>query len=90
MLEAEAGAPHRVVRGEAVVDGRRVQRARGRQLLVGEGDAEAPRVVLAHLGIGVGQRGVVAVASDVHAPDVGAGIAVHHPLGEREAHAAAL
>jgi len=67
-----------------------VQRASSGELLVGERDAEAAGVVLAHLGVGVGQRRVVAVAGDVHAPDVGAGVAVHHPVGERQAHAAAL
>ena len=40
----------------------------GRQLLVGERDAEAAAVVLAHLGVGVGERGPVAVAGDVHRP----------------------
>jgi hypothetical protein len=90
VLQPEAGAHHRVVIEQAVVDRGGVQRAASGELLVGERDAEAAGVVLAHLGVGVGERRVVAVAGDVHAPDVGAGVAVHHPVGERQAHAAAL
>ena len=90
MLEPEPGAPHRVVLGEAVVDRRRVQRARRRQLLVRERDAEPARVVLADLGVGVGERRPVAVAGDVHRPDVVVRVAVDHPVGERQTDAAAL
>ena len=90
VLQTEARTPHRVVGRETVVDRRRVQWASGRELLVGERDAEAARVVLAHLGVGVGERRVVAVPGDIHAPDVGTGIAVHHPVGEAEADSTAL
>ena len=74
-------AEHGVARGEPVIDRRGAEAAGRRQLLVGEADAEAPGVVLAHLGVGVGQGGPVAVAGDVHAPDVEAGVAVDHPVG---------
>ena len=90
MLEAAVIAEDRVLCLQALVDGRGAQRTRRREFLVGEADAEAARVVLAHLGVGVGERGPIAVARHVHAPDVGARVAVHHPLREREAHAAAL
>ena len=90
VLEPEPGTPHRVVLGEAGVDRRRVQRASRRQLLVGERDAEPPRVVLADLGIGVRERRPVAVAGDVHRPDVVVRVAVDHPVGERQADTAAL
>ena len=48
------------------------------------------RVVLAHLRVGVAERRPVAVARDVHAEHVEAGIAVDHPVRQREADAAAL
>ena len=81
-LEPVGNAPLRALRREQVVDRRRLERPPGRQLLVREADREAPRIVLAHLGVGVGHRRPVAVAGDVHRPDVGAGIAVHHPVGD--------
>ena len=75
---------------ERFVERRRPERAPGRQLLAGEADAEFPGVVLAHLGVRIGHGGPVAVAGDVHAPDVGAGIALDHPVRQRQADAAAL
>jgi hypothetical protein len=90
VLLAPAHAHDGVLGLELVVDRRGLQRPRCRQLLVREGDAEAPAVVLAHLGVGVARRGPGAVAGDVHGPDVEAGIALGHPVGERQAHAAAL
>ena len=80
VLEAAVVAPQRVLGLHAVVDGCGLQRARRRQLLVGEADAEAARVVLAHLGVGVAARRPFAVARDIHAPDVGARVAVDHPV----------
>ena len=90
VLEPEAGTPHRVVGGEPVVHRRRVQRPPRGQLLVGERDAEAPAVVLPHLGVGVGEVGPVAEPGDVHSPDVELGVARCHPVGQGEPDAAAL
>ena len=90
MLEAEGRAEHRALRLQPVVDGRHPQRPRRGQLLVREADAEAPRIVLAHLRVRVRHRRPVAEARDVHRPDVEAGIAVDHPVRQREADAAAL
>ena len=90
MLEAAVIAEDRVLGLQSLVDRRGAQGARRREFLVGEADAEAARVVLADLGVGVGEGGPVAVAGNVHAPDIGAGVPVHHPLREREPHAAAL
>ena len=72
-------APHGVVPVEAIVHRGHVERPRRGQLLVGERDPEAAAVVLPHLRVGVGEGGVVAVAGDVHAPDVQAGVALGHP-----------
>ena len=69
-------APLRALGRQQVVDRRRLQRPAGRQFLVGEADRKAPRIVLAHLGVGVGHRRPVAVARNIHRPDVGAGIAM--------------
>ncbi len=93
MLEARGRAPHGVRGGQPVADGRRQQRARAGQLLVGERDPEAAAVVLLDLGVRVRERGVVAVAGDVHRPDIHAAVAVvagGHPGREGQAHAAAL
>ena len=90
VLEPEPGAPHRVVLGEPVVHRRGVQRPAGGELLVRERDPEAAAVVLAHLGVRVGQVGPVAEAGDVHAPDVELRVAGGHPVGEGESDAAAL
>ena len=90
VLEPEAGAPHRVVRGEAVVHRRRVQRPSRRQFLVRERDAEAPAVVLPHLGVGVGEVGPVAEPGHVHPPHVELRIARGHPVGQGEPDAATL
>jgi hypothetical protein len=65
-------------------------RAGGWQFLVGEADREAAGIVLAHLGVGVAQRRPFAEAGYIHAPDVEARIAVHHPVRQRQANAAAL
>jgi hypothetical protein len=69
------------LRDHDVVERCGLLRAGGGQFLVGEADAEAAGIVLAHLGVGVAQRRPVAVAGDIHAPDVVARIAVHHPVG---------
>ncbi len=90
MLEPEAGAPDGVVLGEPVIDGSGVKRPGGGELLVRERDPEPPAVVLAHLGVGVGEVRPVAEAGDVHRPDVHAGVTLGHPGGERQAHATAL
>ena len=90
MLESEACAPHRVGRTQSVIDGRGVERTAGRKLLIRERDAESTRVVLAHLLVRVAEVGPVAVAGDVHAPDVEAGVAVGHPVGQRQADTPAL
>ncbi len=89
-LQPPGIAHHGVLRDHGVVERRRLRRPRGRQFLVGEADREAPRIVLAHLGVGVAQRRPFAPAGDVHAPDVEAGIAVDHPVGQRQPDAAAL
>ena len=89
-LEPGGRAELRAARLEAVVERRGLERPAGRQLLVREADREAPRVVLLHLGVGVGLAGPVAEARDIHRPDIHAGVAVDHPVGEREADAAAL
>src|ERR1700757_4599053 len=52
MLETAVLAEHGMCRLQALIYRRGAQRARGRQLFVREADAEAPRVVLAHLGVG--------------------------------------
>ena len=93
VLQPEGRAPDGVGVGQAVADRRRQQRPGARQLLVREGDPESAPVVLLDLGVGVGERRVVAVAGDVHRPDIHAGIAViagGHPGRERQADAAAL
>ena len=66
------------------------ERAALSEEFVREPDAEAPPVVLAHLGRGVRAGGPVAEPGDVHGPHVESWIAAGHPVGEREAHAAAL
>ena len=90
MLKPVGPAEHGAFPVERIVDRRGPERASRRQLLAGEADAESPRVVLAHLGVRIGHGGPVAVAGDVHAPDVGAGIALDHPVRQRQADAAAL
>ena len=71
--------------------GRGLERAAGGQLFVRIRDDEAPRVELPR---GIAQvvlaRGERAVARDVHAEDVVAGIALDHPLRQREADGTAL
>ena len=54
-LQAPGVAHHGALRDHHVVERRRLLRPRGRQLLVGEADREAARIVLAHLGVGVAQ-----------------------------------
>ena len=90
MLEAAVFAEHRVLGLQALVHRRGAQWPRGVQLFVRKTDAEAARIILAHLGVGIFRRGPVAVAGNVHGPDVGARVALGHPVGERKAHAAAL
>ena len=93
MLQAERRTPDRVGRGQPVVDRRRQQRPGRRQLLVREGDPEAPPVILLDLRVRVGEGGVVAVAGDVHAPDIHPQIAVvagGHPGRQRQPDPAAL
>jgi hypothetical protein len=79
-----------VVAHHDVVERGGLLRAGGGQFLVGEADREAAGIVLAHLGVGVAQRRPFAEAGYIHAPDVSAGIAVHHPVRQRQANAAAL
>src|SRR5215475_5369477 len=90
MLEAAVLAEHGVLLLEPVVNRRGLERPRGDQLLVREADAEAARIILAHLGVGVAERGPVAVARHVHAPDVRARITLDHPARQRETDAPAL
>ena len=89
-FQAPAIAHHGALREHHVIERRGLLRAGGGQFLVGEADREAAGIVLAHLGVGVGAGRPFAEAGAVHGPDVEAGIAVHHPVREREAHAAAL
>ena len=90
-LHAPGHAHHRAVLGDLdVVERRRLLRAGRGQLLVREADREAARVVLAHLGVGVARRRPLAEPRHVHAEDVVAGVALRHPVGDDEAHAAAL
>jgi len=90
LLQPPGIAEHRAHRRHAVVDRRGAERARGRQFLVGEADREAPGIVLADLGVGIGGRRPGAVAGDIHGVDVESGVAIDDPVGEREADAAAL
>src|ERR1700677_2595658 len=90
ILKTAIFAEYRIFRDQSVVDRSRAQWARGGQLFVWKADAEAARVILAHLGVGVGQRRPIAESGDVHAPDVVAWIALDHPVGERETDAASL
>ena len=90
VLEPAVVAEHRVLALQVLVDRRGAQRPPRRQLLVREADAKASRVVLAHLGVGVGERRPVAVARDVHRPHVRPRVPVHHPVRERESDAAPL
>ena len=69
-LEAPAVAHHRALRDHHVIERRRLLRPRRRQFLIGEADREAPRIILAHLRIGVGARRPFAEAGDVHRPDI--------------------
>jgi hypothetical protein len=89
-LQTEGRAEDGAVGLHALIDRRLAQAAGGRQFLVRVADAEATRIVLAHLGLGIGHRRPVAEARDIHAPDVEARIALRHPVGEREPDAAAL
>ena len=90
VLEAERGAEHRSPRLQPVVHRRHPQRTRRRKFFVGEADAKAPRIVLAHLRVGVRHRRPVAEARHVHRPDVEARIAMDHPVRQREPDASAL
>ena len=90
MLERAIVAEYRMLGLQALVDRRRAQRPRRGSSSFGKADAEAARIILAHLRVGVGERGPVAVPRDVHAPDIVPGIAIDHPLRERKADAAAL
>ena len=89
-LQPVGDAELRALGGEQVVDRRGLERPPGGQFLVGEADGEAARIVLAHLGVGVGHGRPVTVARDIHRPDIGARIACHHPVRQREPDAAAL
>ena len=84
------GAEHRAGLLQPVVDRRGQQRAGAGQFLVRIADREAARIVFAHLGIGIGERRIIAVAADIHGEDVETGIAMDHPVGERQPDAAAL
>ncbi len=77
------GAEHRAGLLKPVVDRRGQQRAGAGQFLVRIADREAARIVFAHLGIGIGERRIIAVAADIHGEDVETGIAMDHPVGER-------
>ena len=90
MLEPVARPEDRVLRPPRAVGGGGDEGAPGRQLLVGVADGEAALVVLAHLDPGVGAGAPVAEARHVHREHVAGGLALHHPLREREADAAAL
>ena len=93
VLQPERRSPDGVGSRQSVVDRRRQQRPGGGQLLVGEGDPESPAVVLLDLGVRVAERGVIAVAGDIHGPDVHAAVAVvtgRHPGRQGETDAAAL
>src|SRR5579862_4279044 len=90
MFEATVIAEDSVCGFETLVYRRSAQRASRRQLFVRETDAKPPRVVLAYLGVGVGECRPVTVASDIHSPDVRARIALDHPLREREPDATSL
>ncbi len=89
-FQPKGHAPLRALRRQKVVDRRGLERPPGRQFLIGEADGKTPRIILAHLGVGVGHRRPVAVARDIHRPDVGAGIALDHPVRQRQANTAAL
>ena len=72
------------------VDRGRGQRPAFGQELVGEADAEAPPVVLSHLGGRVGASCPVAESGDVHGPHVESGIARGHPVRQGEPDTPAL
>ena len=90
VFEAAVVAEHGVFRLQTLVHGCGAQRARGRQFFVREADAEAARVVFAHLHVGVGAVRPATVAGHVHGPHVGTRVAFGHPVGKREAHTTAL
>ncbi len=62
----------------------------GPKLFVRELDLEAAGIVFTYFLVGVFHRGPVAIARDVHRPNICARIAVDHPVGEAETYAAAL
>ena len=90
LLQPPGVAEHRAHTRHPVVDRRGAERARRRQFLVREADRETPGIILAHFGVGIGGRRPGAVAGDIHGVNVETGVAVHDPVGEREADAAAL
>ncbi len=89
-LERAGGAELGALGLQQVVDRRGHQGARGGKLFVREADREAARIVFPNLGIGIAHRGPVTEAGDIHGEDVGAGVTVDHPVGQRQADTAAL
>ena len=81
---------HRALRAHHVVQSRRLLRPGSRQLFVREPDRKPPRIVLAHFLVRVRPCCPLAEARHIHAPDVETRIAIHHPLRQRQSHAAAL
>ena len=61
-----------------------------RQFFIREFDRETARIILAHFFIGIAARGPFAKARNIHGPHIKTGVAIHHPLRQRQANATAL
>ena len=90
MLQPEALPPYRALRGEAVKERRGFLPAPFGQRLVRESHHETAFVVLGGFDRAPIGRGKGAEARHVHRPHIDRGLAVDHPLGHAQTHAAAL
>ena len=90
IFQAEALSPHRPLRRQSIVERSGFLAPALGQCLVRECHDEAAFVVLRRFDGAPVRRRETAEAGYVHGPHVDGGLAVDHPLGHAQAHAAAL
>ena len=90
VFKAVRDAEHRAPRLLRIVKHIDLVRPRGVPKLVGEIQPEAVGVEVAALVQHIGRRGVGAKARHIHGEDLGLGLALDHPLRQRQTDAAAL
>ena len=75
---------------QQIIDRAGFQRTGSGQLFIRIADGKPAGIIFAHPCIGIGRPCIITKSGHIHGPDIKAGIAMNHPIGQRQPDTAAL